>query len=252
MNVPRRSWTPSFYLLILLSLLACAPARQAPPPIGQEPLSIDVSDEYNDGKQLSVLAIVRAGTRVPLKDVLLRLTGLANGQVVRSQDYRLSRDNADQSALSPGEERRLALFLESEGLTDYQLEMLWGESAYKVRARPNPSPEAAKEKALRLRNLVVQRIRVPCNREFCAMKFRIRGEMLNEGGAALDHILVGVSIASAGGGASEVVSEEVSLEVAAANLQPGEVRPLVIDIDREIPEQQIEAYTPRVRIIEFR
>jgi len=221
---------------------------------GEIPFSLEVLDEVNDGRELYVRARLAAKTVWDPSKVVVRLLGFSAGSVEEESSYRL-RDLIEQqragSALraeeqSGSSEYTFALSVPSDGITDYQVEVLWGKDA-----------EALLQQFVK-RQLVLKNINInktmDCKGSPCDVSYRITGELLNEGQVTVDKAVLGVAYSQRGAGSSsesgqEAAESEELVEIAGLALSPGMSRAVQVDVDKSVQQQQAATYWPVMRIV---
>ena len=94
------------------------------------PFSLEVADEVNDGERLHILGAVSAAADWNLKDVIVKLTSLAGGNTIGVSYLPLTQAKKKlQTMIKAGEKYSFTISVPSKEITDYQLELLWGEEA---------------------------------------------------------------------------------------------------------------------------
>ena len=178
------------------------------------PFDLRVLEAVNDGERLHVLARVTPRTNWNHNDVVARLTALRGTDVVGVAYYPFVHHNARTSGgvgqvgglFKARKPLQFSVTVAAQQITDYQLELLWGEEARGFEGSPQfPKP------SLRMHKLQVESQPISCGRPPCDIEYRITGELLNSGRVDLYDIVVSVGFVA---------------------LQPGEK----LDLSRHIPD----------------
>lgn len=121
-----------FGLVFALLFSGCALVANGPTgPLQPEEADLQVVEEANDGKWLYVLAKVRLPVPLTAEDrVVIEATGLKGPDVVASE--RRAIKPGDRVKDSDAAEYLAPFRLPAAGLTDYQLQLAWGEDAVPV------------------------------------------------------------------------------------------------------------------------
>jgi hypothetical protein len=221
------------------------------------PFKLDVLQESSDGETLLIRGQVVSKTSRPANDVLVRLTALDDSGEKRTSFHKLKDLNPNTSTLQAGKATQFSLSLPAQGLSNYQLEVLWGKDAlpYLGDARASMKAPNAPSEYLALRNLEVHR--VPdgsCSSpEECLVTFSIKGEFFNAGKAVVrDVILVaGFSPANKMGLPNSILENERKIEIKNVGLGPQATRPFRLTLEKLVPASDTVAYQPVVRIVAF-
>lgn len=214
------------------------------------PFKLEVLEEVNDGETLHIVGAVAAATRWNVETVVVKLTGIHNGEVAGVSYLPLvkaARPGPDFSHSIPPDERFMfSLSIPSKDLTDYQIELVWGDEAARYLA-PKQGPGT-----LEVRELEVETRQIPCAVGACDLTFVITGKLFNAGATAIDRAVLGVGYVEGGLtlGPDEAAVNEQQLEIPDLLLQPGDSRPFRLDLDRAVP--QSSNMRPRLRIVEYR
>lgn len=231
--------------LVALVLTGCAhtsniskPALVSSDSDISQPFLVSIIEEANDGKKLTVAAEVRSHWKSDSSKALLQLKGLKNGEVVGESFFPLaSAPECEDGTLSPDEKVQTVISVDSPGITDYQLNLLWGDEAQAyLRSLPVGSTVLFKDLNLTLKP-----------------KAAVVGEIENRGSDKLDRVAIAVSFvwvpnnSPVEDGQSQ---QETILEIGDLNLSPGKSRPFSIEIDQEIPASPDGYFKPLVRVVE--
>jgi len=234
---------------LLLSTAGCsllsapeAPAREPVETAAPEdaPFVLRVVDEMNDGASLHVLANIEARTPWDPRRVLVRLTGLRSGEIVGVRDFRLGGSGGAAASMAAGQVMPVSLSIPVAQVTDYQLELLWGEEA--------GEPASVALPPLTLQSLAIRRLPESCPEAVCRISYEVSGELRNNGRGIIYRAALGVGFAE--GGQSDPDNEE-QVELGVLALQPGQSRPIRLVIDQTMPRDRANAITPTVRVLSF-
>jgi hypothetical protein len=221
------------------------------------PFKLDVLQETNDGETLRIKGQVVSKTSRSSSDVLVRLTALDDTGAQRISFHKFADLTPNTSEFRAGTPTQFSLALPAQGISNYQLEVLWGNDAApflndtraSLKAPPTP------KEYLALRNLEVHR--VPdgsCSSpEECLVTFSIKGEFFNSGKSVVrDVVLIaGFSPASKIDLPHQILENEKRIEVKNLALGPQATKPFRLSLEKLIPASDTVAYQPVVRIISF-
>ncbi len=221
------------------------------------PFRLDILKETNDGKNLTIQGQVIAKSKRPSKDVLVRLTAVDIQGEEKTAIHRVADLLSNSADLTPAMPTQFSLSLPAQGISNYQLEVLWGKDA---EAYLGDTPAALKQQRtssefLALRNLEVHR--VPdgsCSSpEECLVTFSIKGEFFNSGKATIRDVVVlaGFTPASKLGLPNHPLENEKRIEVQNLDLAPQATKPFRLTIEKLLPASDTVAYQPVVRIVSF-
>jgi hypothetical protein len=220
------------------------------------PFKLEVVEELYDGADIVIKGRITPKDEWDPKEVVVRLAALDDRGQQRLSFHRVS-DLAPQSAvLAAGVATPFSLTLPSEGLTNYQVEVLWGQEAQPF-GQPSPeSSPAAKEGAkpfLALRNLEVHRVpgESCANPNECELKFTITGEFFNSGGATVRNvvILAGFTTPDKLDLQDQILENERRIEVRNMGLKPGASKPFRLALEKHVTALDQAAPQPAVRIV---
>lgn len=222
----------------------------------QLPLSLQVVDEVNDGSRLHILGSVSAATDWDLKDVIVKLTGLNNGQEVGISYLPLANaDTRKEHLIKAGEKFTFSISVPSPELTDYQIELLWGEDAKRNLALAR----AAQPGSVELRDIQVETIRQPCSGSDCEVTFRITGKIHNGTGKNITNLVLGVGYIRTSPAkldlTRQIPQNEENIDIGRFLLAPGASREVRLNFDRPVLEKELVNQAgqlkPSIRIISF-
>ena len=221
------------------------------------PFRLDVLKESNDGKSLTIQGQLVSKTERPTKDVLVRLAAMDKKGEERVALHKVADLIPNEAELKPSMPLPFSLSLPAEGITNYQVEVLWGKDAapYLGDGRASLKQPKAPSEFLALRNLEVHR--VPdgsCSSpEECRVTVSIKGEFFNSGRATVrDVVLVaGFAPASKMGLPNQPLENEKKIEVQNLELAPQGTKPFRLTLEKHLPASDTGAYQPVVRIVSF-
>ena len=240
------------------STIKTVPTDAPLPPIADSsspevPFDLKVIEAVNNGTVLGVLAELTPKTDWPSTDVVLKLYGLTDGEVVKTAEVRASEILKSGQNLQSGKPVQVSLQIPSDSISDYQVEALWGSDAREVRS-VNQVVTEKQAPSLRLTNVEVESKLEPCSVPPCQRRFTIFGQLKNDSGATLNSVAFGVGFVwvpkEKGMASRESVSEE-TLTVTDLGLGAGEQQALELSIDRGVPQLPDGEYKPVIRIISF-
>ncbi len=227
----------------------------------QEPFDFEIVEEVNDGSRLHLVASLQVRTDWRADEVVARLVGLDQGQIVSTAYYPFSKKkDAEQGELPEilrsGEQLRFALSIPSSEISDYQLELFWGADAKehlsKLAEFENRPP------LLTIRKIELFRERGKCQETPCPIQLTVSGELYNSGQTAVCDIELAVGLIWVAAGEDrkdasydpdEAGEEHVRLTDLC--LESGVAKPIRFVIDRDVPEIVGGAYQPMIRIVGF-
>lgn len=221
------------------------------------PFRLDVLQESNDGKNLTIQGQVVSKSQRPSKDVLVRLTAVDTSGEEKTAIHKISDLIPNGGDLTPSMPTQFSLSLPSQGISNYQLEVLWGKDAapYLGDARASLKQQKTASEFLALRNLEVHR--VPdgsCSSpEECLVTFSIKGEFFNAGKATIRDVVVvaGFIPASKVGLPNHPLENEKRIAVQNLELAPQGTKPFRLTLEKLLPASDTVAYQPVVRIVSF-
>jgi hypothetical protein len=221
------------------------------------PFKLDVLGESNDGETLTIKGQVTSKVSRPARDVLVRLTAVDTGGEQRTSFHKLIDLNPKSADLERGNPTRFSLSLPSQGISNYQLEVLWGKDAapYLGDNRASLKTPSAPAEYLALRNLEVHR--VPdgsCSSpEECLVTFSIKGEFFNAGRAVVRDVslVAGFAPTSKMDRPHQMLENERRIEIKNLALGPQATKPFRLTLEKLVPASDTVAYQPVVRIVSF-
>ena len=210
------------------------------------PFRFDVVDELNDGERLHLLATVRSLAEWNPDSVVVRLTGFKNGEAAGTTDYGL-RQLVGNGPIEKNTPLTVSLSIPAAGITDYEVQLLWGEEAQ------SGAPDKAMSKIVLVSKTVEQET-VPCENRPCPIQFAVSAELQNGGAIAVDAVRLAVGfLVNSGslpaGRYGGVPPNEEVIELSNLHLAPGETRSVRIVIDQPVPAARAEQVLPAVRVV---
>ncbi|WKZ56408.1 MAG: hypothetical protein QY326_06660 [Bdellovibrionota bacterium] len=188
-------------LLLAWSLLSgCGWLGSSPRPAnGSQPMlpfQLTILDDHFDGNYLAIEADLVARSQWDANKVVLQLRQLRGGEELSRKHYILSKLVAAESVKRIGSvvvvpadsTHRIALSEPSQGATDYELTILWGDEARSALLHDPNRPLLAFE------GLKVTRVVHGCEFDsLCPVEFVVEGQLINQSNAPIDQALVTVS-----------------------------------------------------------
>lgn len=221
------------------------------------PFRLDVLSEVNDGDRLVITGRLVPKSNWAAKEVLVRLAALDESGEQRVSFHPFSDLTPKQSDLRRDVPVPFSLSLPSTGISNYQVEVLWGRDAQPYLETPKASMKAPEEPKdyLALRDLEVHR--VPdgscASPEECLVKFSIKGEFFNAGQATIRNVVLvaGFSPADKLDLPHQILENERRIEVRNLRLGGGATKPFRLTLEKFVPATDQVAYQPVVRIVSF-
>ncbi len=220
---------------------ANAPQLAAIDTSGDGPVTLQILEEMNDGKMLHVRGrvVTGSGSTWEPDEAVLRLIGASNGEVVNETRRPLN------EILSQSASNEFYISLPSQGVSDYQVELLWGKEAL-------PYTVTKSIDSLVLRNMRVERQAQECRDNSCEIRLRVRGELHNNGQALVESAELGVAFAwqnlADSNNQSQTGKEEL-VKLADLKLLPGKSREISLVFDKPVRELKNFRLQPVVRVI---
>ena len=221
------------------------------------PFKLEVVEELHDGAELVIKGRLTAKSEWPAQDVVVRLAALDDSGQQRISFHRMSDLAPKSPTLSAGDPTPFSLSLPAVGLTNYQLEVLWGRDAapfakeeqQKITSEEPPKPK----QFLALRNLEVHRVpgESCANPNECQIKFTIKGEFFNSGGATVRNVVIvaGFTPADKLDLRDQILENERRVEVRNLGLKPGATKPFRLTLEKQVASGEQVAPYPVVRIV---
>ena len=228
------------------------------------PFILEVMNESNDGQRLTVNGRIIPKTAKPASEVVVRLSALdRRGEQITTyhnmQDI-LSAGGGPKGGptmLEKGVAQLFTLSMPMKGITNYQVEVLWGqEAAPYAPAEPAPDQKKESKQFIALRNLEVHRVPMEncASPNECVVKFTITGELFNSGGATIRDVVI-----EAGFGGednldlpAQILENEKRVEVPNLRLAPGASQRFKVSLEKLVSTSTVVAPQPVVRIASFR
>ena len=241
-----------------VSLAPSTPAIQSTSGSNPEntPFVLELIGEVNDGKRLTVSGRFTPKVQWSAADVLVRLSALDNAGKARIAFFALSNDTLSTAftQLQPGVPTEFSVSIPSVGITNYQLELLWGRDAepHQKQAR---SLQGAGDEFLALRNLEVYRVPSDdcATPNECTVRFTLTGEFYNAGSDTISRVQLKAGFVRADelDLADKVLENERRIEVRNMGLAPGGTKPFRLTLEKFIPMDEQVAPKPVVIIESF-
>lgn len=221
-----------------------------------QPFDFKILQEFNDGANLFVVAEITSRVKWPLDEVAVHLATRKDGEIVKELGQSLRQALGSEvkpfesDMLKAGEVRKFSLSVPSSGMSDYQLELLWGEEA-------QPYLRAfGQQQAIELREINFQRVN--CLSDSCPLEYEVRCQIVNAGNRLVNIVHLGTAWSSINPSDGLVVESEIQEEVVTLRglaLKPGSARELKVKISAVLPQGADPAlaqrYKPEIRIISY-
>lgn len=238
-------------------------------PVAQAPLTLEVKRATNDGMALHVFARVTAHTDWDSSAVLVRLAGLNQGEVIREVSQSLSRAVLQPDVMVGSEERpeHLAagksldvyLSIAAQGITDYQIELLWGAEAVALAGNSrglaeNIVPPSSRQN-VSVENPRVERRKKACAMAPCPVTLNLSVDLVNTGPDVISRVLLAVGFVWVEPGqrvdfSAPKPENEESVEIGPLQLGGGQSQTVRLVFDRPIPGPLGKDLWPVVRVKE--
>jgi hypothetical protein len=220
------------------------------------PFLLEVIGEVNDGDKLIVNGRFVPKIAWDPANVLVRLSALdAQGQQ-RQSYFAVAAEsaNAPFGQLEVGSATEFTLSLPSKDISNYQIELLWGQDAAPFQKQARSGTEEGKE-FLALRNLEVYRMPSDncASPNECTVKFTVTGEFFNAGSAIVSKVVLKAGFARVDelDLRGQKLENERRIEVRNMHLGPASTRPFRLVLDKLIPLSDQIAPRPVVQILSF-
>lgn len=262
--------------VLILGSLGCS--RAAPPlePVGPlpaltesssnekasvSPFALEIVEDRNDGTYLHVHGRVKSEAAWPSDDVVVGVNGVSAGEPKHLAFYRLRSliqrsDAEDRALLAPREPVDFFLSVPSHGLSDYQIELLWGKEAKAALGRNTPAARTANAAGLVIQELRTERVVRSCPQEPCAANYKLSGMLFNSSNQSIVSAKLGVGFLWVPEGASldftaQIPEDEETVEISGLNLQSQQSRPFNLELDRAVPGVSGGKFVPSVRVLSY-
>jgi hypothetical protein len=218
----------------------------------ESPFTLEVLDEVNDGERISIRGRIVAKVPWARDDVLVRLSTLDENGDSKIVLRKLSDLAPNGGALSVDNPKEFVVSAPSRGVSNYQIELLWGDDAAPFMNQATEL-DSAGEQVLALRKLEVHRVPSEscATPDECSVKFTITGEFFNSGTATVRSVVIeaGFSPADKLDLPGQILENARRIEVRNLNLAPGAVKPFRLVLERLLPSFEQVAPRPVVRIV---
>ncbi|RMD85195.1 MAG: hypothetical protein D6808_05760 [Candidatus Dadabacteria bacterium] len=223
----------------------------------EAPFKLYIVDELNDGEMLFLKAELVPKVKWDADNVVVLLRGLNKGEVISEKSfcfYAKCSDKPDYGRdwLEPEVGREFSLSIPAKGISDYQLEVLWGDDAKAYRAHAGSTASLKKPF---LRKVEVYRKPTDCGHNNCPESVSVRGEIFNPEEKVLRDITLGAGFIWVEPGKKHGninPSAEQKVELSGVDIAPGHARSVEITLDKLVPVYQHGRYEPVVRVISYR
>jgi hypothetical protein len=218
----------------------------------RSPFTLEVLDEVNDGERVSIRGRVVPKGDWARDDAVVRLSALdeqGNSRIVLRKLSDIAPKGEESNGSRPTE---FVLSIPSKGISNYQIELLWGDEAAPFMARAADAASGDGQ-VLALRKLEVHRVpSESCSTpDECSVKFTITGEFFNSGGATLKNVVIEAGFVPADklDLPGQILENARRIEVRNLNLVSGGTKPFRLALEKQIPSSEQVAPRPVVRIV---
>ncbi len=242
----------SLALLVTLTLTSCSwvAGSGAPPELTREnelPFEVTVQDEVTDGHTLHLLVGLMPKADWSGEELAFRLTTLNGIETIFSRQFPLNRILNNQSNLKAGQPIAVSLASPAERMTDYQLEVLWGEEA---RASLAQFPATLEISGLHF-------IQAPqsCPALPCEITYKVEAQLLNNTDTIINSAKLGIGYRWQPRGLldsdSTIPQNEENILLDGLKLSPGSSRALKLELASAVTLTEAGRYVPNLRVISF-
>jgi len=238
------------------------------------PFILEVVDEGIEGDRLRIKGrIIPKNTR-PAAGVVVRLSALDRAGKEKTSFHNMADlipGGASTGSSGPLLEKNVAqpftLSLPKEGVSSYQVEVLWGREAEpypplqkpKAPAAPEPTPIPAKEppkQFIALQNMEVHRVPSEscATPDECLITFTITGELFNSGQSTIKEVVIVAGFAGSDklDLQGQILENEKRVDVPNLRLPPGGMKRFKISLEKLVPPTLEVAPQPVVRIASYK
>lgn len=218
------------------------------------PFELSIVEDAHDGRSLVIHGRIVAASAWPAEDVVVRVTGVQDGQPKDLAYYPLpallSNDTTKNVAgIAAGDPLDFYVSVPSAGISDYQLQLLWGKEAAMWRS-------TAAQKGVQLRALRVLEQQSVCDVRPCASRYSVSGEFFNDAATIVQKVQLGIGFVWQPDGqqldlSKRIPEDEEPLEISGLNLGPQQTQPFELDLDKAVPGTPGGKYIPVVRVVAF-
>ncbi|MBX7143722.1 MAG: hypothetical protein K1X79_04665 [Oligoflexia bacterium] len=240
---------------LALALLFCVSCSTPVPPTPQTadasgntraPFELSVLEDVNDGAHVFVRAKLSSQIDWPLSQIALRATALREGEEKFSEILALEKVLNQSGSLTAGEEREFTLTLPADGVSDYQLELVWGEAARGINKSSQP--------LLKVQNISTLRHVQECGQAACPQTLTVKAALFNAGEAEIQSAKLGIGLIWLPEGAeldlsAQIPQDEEFVELSDMHLAPGARREVAIDIDQTLPARAGGRFEALLRVV---
>ena len=263
--------------LLLCALCSCSSSIKSPAPVAvtelKPPLSLKIINEQNDSATLRVTAGVTSRAKELKAPVLIRMVGYNGDASVRVIERPIVLPKGTQAQMHPsqvegvaqslerGKQIEVPLSISTEGVTHYQVELVWGGDASsaiasKMNKRSISDIAIDSSSEPRLANVKVMPQLKDCPEgSECPLSYIVEGVVENSTAKPLSEVRFGVGFAWVADGEvfdpSMIPQDEDEVKLTGLNLRAGQRKPIRLVLDRSVPPVKGGRYEPVVRISSF-
>jgi hypothetical protein len=239
------------------------------------PIEIDLPQAFTRDGELFVRASIRPLVNLKSDDVSVGIVGLSDG-LVKREEHRALRSLSGKETVSAGETLLADFTLPSEGLTEYQVVLRWGEDAKLARASlsevvphessptkvENPKsdsiPLAPEVKEVTLIGLALRRTPLEnCQTPPCDEACMFEGEVVNGTTKIASRLTLALGVTFVPKGSKidhpkagdPLRADEQEIPLSGVELQPGGRRKIEVKLSEPIAEIPEGSFVPYLRLL---
>lgn len=222
------------------------------------PFTLEVIDELNDGERLLVMLRLTPQVRWNADNVVVKLNALKDGKVVASKDHCIYSPCSERLEnkkrpvwLEASVSREFTIPLTAAEITDYQVELFWGDearayrdSAFLMQTLASPT----------LRSISSEREVGQCAEDSCEFSYTVTANLQNPENIPLESVVLGAGFILDGEERTtlSIPENEEQLEVPDLHLRPGQSKTFEFVLEQDIPLEAQNRIKPVIRIVSYR
>lgn len=242
------------------SVTSEAAAAQAPAVVSNVPLKLEVAQEFVENGELNVKLLVEPLVSLRSSQVLLRIKGLKDGNVIEKKEQVLS-ESAAKEIVSPGEKYSMRFQLRADGLSEYQIECSWGDDARGAGlAKMADVPPVPTHPGVELVQVVLESSDTACDKPPCDKMFTLTGNLENGDDVSIGRVqlALGVFWVEKDGAEppfpaalSELDLNEEKIELNGLEVPAHSTKKVRVNLDRALPQLDTGGFVPHLRLLSF-
>jgi len=217
------------------------------------PFQLKVHDELNDGTYLYVKASLQGEVQWRPEEVAVKLITIRSGEAKESDVFKISELLPLQERgrlIEPRDEVLFTLQGEGGAISDYQLELLWGEDAKGL-----VDEKPVEKSFLAIENLTVAANPPVCEVDPCITRFQLQGDLVNKGTTVVDQAEIAVGFLWVPSDSNEdltgkIPDKEEKILLKDLNLGAGRSRVIKLNFTKAVPSSREGEVVPTVRILD--